>query len=68
MKLLNPNMNGKPEGYYMTNEEMVVATYGGTPGSGILYSLQMDPFSGRVKTVKKYTGFDKIYDVNIKGL
>lgn len=65
MKILKPSINGGE--YYMFNEEMVVGTYGGTSGSGILYSLELDPFSGRVVSVKKYTGFDEIYDVDIKG-
>ena len=46
---------------------MVVGTYGGTAGSGKLYSMEIDPFSGRVQTMNAYTGFDQIYDVSIKG-
>lgn len=64
MKLLDPTINGG--GYYMTDTEMVVATYGGTPGTGILYSMELEPFSGRVISVKEYTGFDEIYDVDLK--
>lgn len=64
MKILKPEIG---KGYYMSNIEMVVGTYGGTSGSGKLYSMELDPFSGRVITMKEYKGFDKIYDVNIKG-
>lgn len=64
MKLLNPTVNGG--GYYMANTEMVVGTYGGAAGTGILYSLELEPWSGRVISVKEYTGFDEIYDVDIK--
>ena len=34
--------------------EMVIGTYGGTIGSGKLYSLELDPTSGRAKSVKSY--------------
>lgn len=64
LKILKPAIG---KGYYMSNVEMVVATYGGIAGSGKLYSMELDPFSGRVISVKEYTGFDRIYDVNIKG-
>lgn len=64
MKLLNPTVNGG--GYYMANTEMVVGTYGGAAGTGILYSLELEPWSGRVISVKEYTEFDEIYDVDIK--
>lgn len=65
MKILNPVV-GENE-YYMAKVEMVVATYGGVAGSGKLYSIEIDPFAGLAKKVKVYTGFDRIYDVNIKG-
>lgn len=64
MKILKPDISG---GYYKTNVEMVVGTYGGTPGSGILYSIELEPNSGRALSVREYTGFDEIHDVNIKG-
>jgi hypothetical protein len=64
MKILKPVVG---KGYYLSNVEMVVGTYGGTAGSGKLYSMEIDPFSGRVQTMNAYTGFDQIYDVSIKG-
>ena len=64
MKILKPVVG---KGYYLSNVEMVVGTYGGTAGSGKLYSMEIDPFSGRVQTMNTYTGFDQIYDVSIKG-
>ncbi|WP_065219131.1 MULTISPECIES: PKD-like family lipoprotein [Butyricimonas] len=64
LRILKPNIGN---GYYMSNIEMVVTTYGGIPGSGKLYSMELDPFSGRVISVKEYKGFDRIYDINIKG-
>lgn len=63
MKILKPKTAG---GYYLSNVEMVVGTYGGTAGSGKLYSLELDPTSGRVKSVKNYSGFDRIYEVELK--
>lgn len=64
MKILKPVVG---KGYYLSNVEMVVGTYGGTPGPGSFYSMEIDPFSGRVQTMNTYTGFDQIYDVSIKG-
>ena len=47
---------------------MVVGAYGGTSGSGKLYSLELDPNSGKVKSqLGVYEGFDRIYEVDIKG-
>jgi len=69
MKILKPDIfsGNNNDVYYKSNVEMVVGTYGGTSGSGILYSIELDPLSGRVLSVREYTGFDEIYDVNIKG-
>lgn len=69
MKILKPGIYSgeNNDTYYKSNVEMVVGTYGGVAGSGILYALELDPLSGRVMTVQKYEGFDEIYDVNIKG-
>ena len=63
MKILKPAILTD---YYMSNVEMVIGTYGGTIGSGKLYSLELDPTSGRAKSVKSYSGFDRIYDVVLK--
>lgn len=52
--------------YYMSNVEMVVGTYNGTEGSGKLYSIELEPYSGRAISVKEYEGFNRIYDVDIK--
>lgn len=69
MKILKPDIfsGDNNDTYYKSNEQMLVGTYGGTPGSGILYSIELETLSGRVASVREYTGFDKIYDVNIKG-
>ena len=52
--------------YHKYNVEMVVGTYGGSSGSGKLYSIELDPNSGRAVSVKEYEGFDRIYDLDIK--
>ena len=67
MKILKPRATGGKE-YYMNNVVMVVGTYGGTSGSGKLYSLELDPNSGKVKSqLGMYEGFDRIQEVEIKG-
>lgn len=67
MKILKPQVTGG-KGYYMDNVVMVVGTYGGTSGSGKLYSLELDPNSGKVKSqLGIYEGFDRIQEVEIKG-
>ena len=63
----------KPEGfdsYYLANKLLVIGTYAGTPGSGKLYSVEIDENSGNVipNTLKTYEGFGQIYDVNLKGI
>lgn len=69
MKLLKSNMpSWTSSHYYMANEILVVATYDGTPGSGRIYSMQIDINSGRVISVKEYVGFDLITDVDLKFL
>jgi tRNA A37 threonylcarbamoyladenosine biosynthesis protein TsaE len=45
---------------------MLVGTY--SNGKGTLYRCVMDELTGLVKEVTSYTGFNKIYDANIKGL
>lgn len=73
MKILNPEFGASSSSsstyYYNSNVVMVVGTYNGTPGSGKLYSMEIDQNSGLVRegTLKVYEGFDEIYDVNIKG-
>lgn len=69
MKILKPDIfsGANNDTYYRSNTEMVVGTYGGTAGSGILYCLELDPLSGRVLSYQEYEGFDEIYDVCIKG-
>ena len=68
VKILDPFTGMNDIEYYMANTLLVVGTYGGSPGTGKLYSMEIEPTSGRVKagTVKVYEGFDEIYDVNIK--
>lgn len=67
MKILKPKATGGNT-YYMNNVVMVVGTYGGTSGSGKLYSLELEPNSGKVKSLLgKYEGFDRIHKVEIKG-
>lgn len=71
MKILKPTaLGGSWSGgsYYMNNKVMVVGTYGGSAGSGQLYSLELDENSGKVKSVLGvYEGFDRIEEVEIKG-
>lgn len=67
IKILKPQAIGG-KSYYKNNVLMVVGTYGGTSGSGKLYSLELDPNSGKVKSLLgKYEGFDRIHKVEIKG-
>lgn len=67
MKILKPRATGEKT-YYMNNVVMVVGTYEGTSGSGKLYSLELEPNSGKVKSLLgKYEGFDRIYEVEMKG-
>ena len=72
-KILNPEFGASSSTsnyyYYNSNVLMVVGTYGGSAGSGKLYSMEIDQNSGLVRegTLKVYEGFDEIYDVNIKG-
>ena len=67
MKLMNP---AGFDSYYLANKLLVIGTYAGTPGSGKLYSVEIDENSGNVipNTLKTYEGFDQIYDVNLKGI
>ena len=67
IKILKPRAIGG-KSYYKNNVLMVVGAYGGTSGSGKLYSLELDPNSGKVKSqLGVYEGFDRIYEVDIKG-
>lgn len=54
--------------YYNSNKILLVATYGGLPGTGKLYSLSIDQMTGLVKSNKVFQGFDKIVDATIKAL
>ena len=49
IKILKPRAIGG-KSYYKNNVLMVVGAYGGTSGSGKLYSLELDPNSGKVKS------------------
>lgn len=66
MKILKTKLGFSPA-YYMRNIEMVVGTYGGSAGTGKLHSIELNPLTGRALSVKTYSGFDEIYDVDIKG-
>ena len=67
MKILKPQATGGKT-YYMNNVVMVVGTYGGSSGTGKLYSFELDPNSGKVKSrLGVYEEFDRIQEVEIKG-
>ena len=69
MKILKPNKN--PDGplavdYYNYNKIMLVAVYKNNQGT--IYSLKLDEPTGDVISYTTYSGFNKIYDADIKGL
>lgn len=52
--------------YYNYNKILLVGTYQG--GSGKLYSLKINESTGDVISCTEFSGFDRIYDANIKGV
>lgn len=69
MKILKPLVNNGGSflvNYYNYNKIMLVAVYKNNVGT--LYSLKLDESTGAVTSYTTFTGFDKIYDANIKGL
>jgi hypothetical protein len=66
LKVLKPVMGDKS--YYNYNKILLVGTYGGSAGSGKLYSLKINEVTGLVTAETVYTGFDRIYDANMKGI
>lgn len=69
MKILKPLQNTSGSlmvNYYNFNKIMLVAVYKNNQGT--LYSLKLDESTGDVISYTTYTGFNKIYDADIKGL
>lgn len=69
MKILKPlkNTSGSLKvDYYNYNKIMLVGVY--KNGEGVLYSLKLNEATGDVISFKTFSGFDRIYDANIKGL
>lgn len=66
MKVLKPEMGDKS--YYNSNNLLLVGTYGGTTGSGKLYSLKINQVTGLVISQTVFSGYDRIYDVSMKGI
>ena len=65
MRLLKPNATDTWS-YKYYNQMLVVGTY--SEGKGTLRAFIVDQSSGRVMSETSYSGFDKIYDVAVKGL
>jgi hypothetical protein len=67
VKILKPAKTSMPTfSYFNYNKILLVGTYGGSAGTGKLYSLTVDELTGLVVSKNVYEGFDKIYDANIK--
>lgn len=69
MKILKPNKNTDGPlavDYHNYNKIMLVGVYKNNQGT--LYSLKLDEPTGDVISYKTYSGFNKIYDADIKGL
>jgi hypothetical protein len=67
VKVLKPSVTSSPKfNYFNYNKILLVGTYGGSAGTGKLYSMTVDELSGLVVSKNVYEGFDKIYDANIK--
>lgn len=69
MKILKPNKNQDGPlavDYYNYNKIMLVAVYKNNQGT--IYSLKLDQPTGDVISYTTYSGFNKVYDADIKGL
>ena len=67
MRLLKPNATTNDSwSYKYYNQMLVVGTYAN--GEGTLRAFIVDQSSGRVLSETSYSGFDRIYDVAVKGL
>lgn len=66
LKVLKQDMGDRT--YYNRNQILLVGTYGGSAGTGKLYSLKINPVTGLVLSQTVFTGYDRIYDANMKGL
>lgn len=66
LKVLKPYLGDYK--YYNSNKILLVGTYGGSAGSGKVYSLTMDQMTGLVRSVKTFSGFDRVVDATIKAL
>lgn len=67
MRLLKPNATTNDSwSYKYYNQMLVVGTYAN--GEGTLRAFIVDQSSGRILSETSYSGFDRIYDVAVKGL
>lgn len=68
MKVLKPAVTSGSLGvnYYNRNKILLVGVY--KDGQGTLYSLKIKQATGNVESYTTYSGFDRIYDANIKGI
>lgn len=69
MKILKPEKTESPVyNYFNSNKILLVGTFSGTSGSGKIYSFSIDQLTGNVISNHVYTGFNRIYDADIKGI
>lgn len=65
MKMIRPRVTGG-DTYQYHSRMLIVATYEG--GKGTLHAFVLDTISGGAISHKKFTGFDRITDANLKTL
>ena len=64
MKVLRPSLTSATAAYKFYGEVLLVGTY--ENGEGALYAVMLDQMTGNALSYLKYTGFDRIYDANLK--
>lgn len=65
MKVLRPRMTGA-KAYQYHSKILLVGTY--ENGVGTVHAFTLDELSGNALTYKKFTGFGRVYDINLKSM